>query len=327
MRKMRDSVLIVWILVVGLGVAFSAGVILERPSKAKETEARRRSLAERLPHRWERAEHYPAGSSTEASALPVPTTAGAMDDAVDPFRPLLLKRDPLSGRWRRETEPGEGQPGAPSIPSDASELEIIQVERAPFRVQLIGVVGQAPNWKGVFRIELTQEQRIGTEGAQWSDLQVEVGSIRTEIDRAALARGERAGHGAVANLRDLATGETVVVRSNAPTYNGPWQVVARLGSQTSAPTQVGVRFAFAADSPDIHVVAIASAGQVVELSVTGSAGQPSRSLRFTQSAAAGETKAYALTESDGPVSPSPATPAEASSADDRQALMSLVSLE
>lgn len=148
----------------------------------------------------------------------------------DVFTPPSLYRDSQAGRLSA-VPTGDG---APADPADADiDLQLVEVRRGLFRLQLVGYAGGPENLRGIFVHSSTGETMIGHGGERLAAQGLAV----KRIDLCRARTGGKEGEAttdvvATATVQDESTGEEVVLTNREPCLAG-----APLGLFTSRKTQ------------------------------------------------------------------------------------------
>lgn len=148
----------------------------------------------------------------------------------DVFTPPSLYCDSQAGRLSAVPTAD----AAPADPADAEiDLQLVEVRRGPFRLQLVGYAGGPENLRGIFVHSRTGETMIGHGGERLTAHGLAV----KKIDLCRPSTGREAGEGttdvvATATVEDESTGEEVVLTNREPCLAG-----APLGLFTSRKTQ------------------------------------------------------------------------------------------
>jgi hypothetical protein len=148
----------------------------------------------------------------------------------DVFTPPSLYRDSQAGRLSAVPTAD----AAPADPADAEgDLQLVEVRRGPFRLQLVGYAGGPENLRGIFVHASTGETMIGHGGERLTAHGLAV----KRIDLCRPSTGREEGEAttdvvATATVQDESTGEDVVLTNREPCLAG-----APLGLFTSRKTQ------------------------------------------------------------------------------------------
>lgn len=97
-------------------------------------------------------------------------------------------------------------------------LSLLAVTRVPFRLQLVGYVGTEAGRKGVFENKLTGETLLAGAGRQLDKLELVVESFTVTPVPLSLQHLPTTRPVASAVIRDIRTGERIVLTDQAPTY-------------------------------------------------------------------------------------------------------------
>ena len=156
----------------------------------------------------------------------------------DLFTPPTIYRQPETGEWLASL-PAMSRSSVREHRHE--ELELLEVRRPPFRLQLVGFEGESGNLFGLFEDLLTTEHFLAAAGDAIPALGLKIERFRVihEQGRSADETIAPAGLVAEALVRDEAEGETIVLTDRERTYWG--DPIAVIGTQGSAGERFSLR--------------------------------------------------------------------------------------
>jgi hypothetical protein len=166
---------------------------------------------------------------TETWAPPPAQSRGA-SWVYDVFTPPEIFYDPRTKQFSvtAPTAETEAQPAPAPEAAAPFGLELREVKRAPFRLQLVGYMGGEGNYRGTFQNALTTETFLAGAGRRIPALGLEIAGFDVRRRAVVIAGNPPANRiVAMALVRDELTGETVELNSLERTLtNTPVAVVA-----------------------------------------------------------------------------------------------------
>jgi hypothetical protein len=161
----------------------------------------------------------------EAVRPPATWTAVDRDDdwSCDLFTPPLIRRDETTGAFyvpsRRAPDP---------VLASEPDLQLLAVLQPVFRVQLVGYVGQAEQWLGVFEDVVSGRTQLARAGQTLAGLDVRVVAVR--VERELEGPPELSRWVAAADVVDGPTGSTIRLTSEDRRAAAPARARLRLRS-------------------------------------------------------------------------------------------------
>jgi hypothetical protein len=150
--------------------------------------------------------------------------------AYDLFTPPTIYRQPETGEWLASLP---AAPRGSAREHRHEELELLEVRRPPFRLQLVGFAGESGNFFGLFEDLVTTEHFLAAAGDEIPALGLKIERFRVihEQGRSADETIAPAGLVAEALVRDEVRGETIVLTDREQTYrDDPIAVIGTHGS-------------------------------------------------------------------------------------------------
>lgn len=181
---------------------------------------------------------------------------------ADLFTPPTLFRDARTGRL--STTPP--QPAGLEPDHAGFGLELVAVWREPFRLQLVGYVGETGSHLGIFERTDTGAIRLARGGGPFDDLELQLlrFEVRREMD-AAPGRTPLTGRVAVAEVLDRRTGEVVSLSSRRRRETGPLRGRVRV-TATGETHDLAVGARLSAAGADYRLVALHESPPAAEVS-------------------------------------------------------------
>jgi hypothetical protein len=176
--------------------------------------------------------YTPAGRDAPASRTEVWPAPKAQEGGwvYDVFTPPEIYYDARTKAFS-VTPPELTPPKAEAAPFG---LEVLEVRRPLFRLQLVGFVGEEGNYLGLFQNVATTETFLAEAGRRLPELELTIERFEVGLADVALPESMTTRRRvATATVRDGRTGETVVLTDAAPHYtNTAVAIVAASGDRT-----------------------------------------------------------------------------------------------
>jgi hypothetical protein len=210
----------------------------------------------------------------EAWSAPTPQTRGR-EWVYDAFSPPEIYYNSRSRQF-------SVKPPASLVEGDAAEpfgLELVAVRPEPFRLQLIGYVGAAGNWRGTFQNTRTGEVFLAAAGRRLPTLgltirSLDVGSQSVTVADSMTTRQRVAS----AVIRDEQTGRDVTLTHRERVYTGTlFAFVAATGQSATREVRMGDSFKLGEASYRIEKIE-AAPPSVEVVKETSSLPQPDRRI-------------------------------------------------
>jgi len=129
---------------------------------------------------------------------------------------------------RFSVTPQPAQETVPAVAVGDFGLELLKVERVPFRLQLVGYIGREGNYLGTFENKENSETFLARAGRQVAELGLEIVEFSVRRQRVAALDGASVDEPvAMATVRDLRTGVKTVLNSLERTYTDQVSAVLR----------------------------------------------------------------------------------------------------